>query len=289
VPEQPATQPAPGDVLTPPQSRLNPSRLDRRPNQTTASLINPVAAKRVNLLKTQPEDPAAANQPMTAGTDAGAEAQPTQPAGEREGRIVIIDGKEVRLDGEQPMDPAAPAPLPEVVDADQPPATQGFTFNELQEPGDLRVIRVPYDALQRGELKYNIVVRPRDMIIVPDPVYGEYYMGGHVQRTGVYSLQARKITLKQAVIAAGMLDQLAVPWRTSVTRRIGDEEITVSVNLTKIFEGKEPDFYLKPYDQVMVGTDFWAPFLASARNGFRITYGFGFLYDRNYAPNENDF
>ena len=135
----------------------------------------------------------------------------------------------------------------------------------------------------------TIVVRPRDMIIVPDTVYGEYYMGGHVQRTGVYSLTARNITLKQAVIAAGMLDQLAVPWRTQVTRRIGpNREITVSVNLTKIFEGQEPDLYLKPYDQVMVGTDFWAPFLAAARNGFRITYGFGFLYDRNYADDDND-
>jgi protein involved in polysaccharide export with SLBB domain len=268
----PATQPAP-DVLTPPQSRLN-----GRTNQTTA-LINPVGAKRVNLLKTQPADPAAANEPM--------EAQPTQPAGEREGRIVIIDGKEVRLDGEPPGDDAAPAPLPEVVEGTEPPSTQGFAFNDLDEPGDVRVIRVPYDALQRGELKYNIVVRPRDMIIVPDPLIGEYYMGGHVQRTGVYSLTARNITLKQAVIAAGMLDQLAVPWRTQVTRRIGaNREITVSVNLTKIFEGKEPDLYLKPYDQVMVGTDFWAPFLAAARNGFRVTYGFGFLYDRNYYDDD---
>jgi protein involved in polysaccharide export with SLBB domain len=275
--EPPATQPAP-DVITPPQSRL-----PGRPNHP-AALVNPVgAAKKVNLLRAQAQDPApaAANQPVPA-----ADAQPTQPAGEREGRIVIIDGKEVRLDGEPAGEPM-PEPMPEVVDATQAPTTQGFEFNELDEPNDVRVIRIPYEALQRGELKYNIVIRPRDMIIVPDPVYGEYYMGGHVQRTGVYSLTARNITLKQAVIAAGMLDQLAVPWRTQVTRRIGpNREITVSVNLTKIFEGQEPDLYLKPYDQVMVGTDFWAPFLAAARNGFRITYGFGFLYDRNYYDDD---
>ena len=280
---QPATQPAP-DVITPPQSRL-----PGRPNHT-AALINPVGgaggAKKVNLLKTQAQDPnnaAAANQPVPANV----EVQPTQPSGE--GRIVIIDGKEVRLDGE-PTGQPAPAPMPDVVDATATPTTQGFEFNELDEPDDVRIIRVPYEALRRGELKYNIVIRPRDMIIVPDPLIGEYYMGGHVQRTGVYSLTARNITLKQAVIAAGMLDQLAVPWRTQVTRRIGtNREITVTVNLTKIFEGQEPDLYLKPYDQVMVGTDFWASFLAAARNGFRITYGFGFLYDRNYAPDENNF
>ena len=39
----------------------------------------------------------------------------------------------------------------------------------------------------------------------------------------------------------------------------------------------------------MVGTAFWAPFLAAVRNGFRITYGFGFLYDRNYYDDDQDF
>ena len=44
----------------------------------------------------------------------------------------------------------------------------------------------------------------------------------------------------------------------------------------------------KPDDQVQVGTHFVAPFIAAVRNGFRITYGFGFLYDRNYAPTNNN-
>jgi hypothetical protein len=29
-------------------------------------------------------------------------------------------------------------------------------------------------------------------------------------------------------------------------------------------------------------------FLAAFRNAFRITYGFGFLYDRNYAPDQDN-
>jgi hypothetical protein len=45
--------------------------------------------------------------------------------------------------------------------------------------------------------------------------------------------------------------------------------------------------YLKSDDQVMVGTIIWAPFVAAIRNGFRITYGFGFLYDRNYFEENN--
>jgi hypothetical protein len=28
------------------------------------------------------------------------------------------------------------------------------------------------------------------------------------------------------------------------------------------------------------------PFIAAMRNAYRFTYGFGFLYDRNYAPQQ---
>ena len=86
-----------------------------------------------------------------------------------------------------------------------------------------------------------------------------------------------------------MLDQLAIPERTDVIRRLGpDREVFVRVNLAKIFAGQQSDIYLKPDDQVMVGTNALAPFLAAARGAFRLTYGFGFLYDRNYAAEENN-
>jgi hypothetical protein len=44
---------------------------------------------------------------------------------------------------------------------------------------------------------------------------------------------------------------------------------------------------LKPDDQVLVGTNALAPFLAAFRSGFRLTYGFGFIYDRNYWEQNN--
>jgi hypothetical protein len=59
--------------------------------------------------------------------------------------------------------------------------------------------------------------------------------------------------------------------------------------MDKVASGQQPDIYLKPNDIVRVGTQAHAPFLAAFRNAFRVTYGFGFLYDRNYAPsNIND-
>jgi protein involved in polysaccharide export with SLBB domain len=168
--------------------------------------------------------------------------------------------------------------------------TEEFQFNAPEEPTDVRVIRVPYDELRRGALKYNVVIRPQDHIFVPEPVIGEYYMGGHVLRTGVYSLTARDITLRKAVIAAGGLDQLAVPQNTDIVRNIERfKKVYARVNLAKIFSGQEPDILLKPDDEIMVGTSAWAPFLAAFRNGFRLTYGFGFIYDRNYWEDDNQF
>jgi polysaccharide export outer membrane protein len=191
-------------------------------------------------------------------------------------RVIQVEGRTVPIEQNVPDDTTMPS--------DPPPVTTFNGFAAPVEPTDMRIIRVPVQRLMNGELKFNIVLRPRDMIIVPEPIVGEYYMGGHVQRTGVYSMTARQITLKQAIMSAGMLDQIAVPWRTQIVRRIPgkDQEVYAMVDLTKIFAGVEPDIYIRKDDQILVGTQAWAPFLAAIRNGFRFAYGFGFFYDRNF-------
>jgi polysaccharide export outer membrane protein len=186
-------------------------------------------------------------------------------------------------------DPLAPRPDAGAANAapgNPAPATTGsFEFEAPKPDPDTRILRVPLERLQRGELQYNVVIRPNDTIIIPSPKVGEYYMGGHVGRAGVYSLTGRNITLKQAIISAGMIDPLGWPERTEVIRRIGkDKEMFVRVNLPKIFAGEQSDFYLRPYDTVSVGTNALAPFLAAIRNSFRFTYGFGFIYDQNFSP-----
>jgi hypothetical protein len=50
-----------------------------------------------------------------------------------------------------------------------------------------------------------------------------------------------------------------------------------------IFAGLEDDVLLRDDDIVNVGTHVIAPFLFVIRNSFRFTYGFGFVYDRNFA------
>jgi polysaccharide export outer membrane protein len=181
--------------------------------------------------------------------------------------------------------PVTPAPGALVIQppADVAPAAQPFAFDAPGGADQTRIIRIPLDALRQGDLRYNIPLRARDLIIIPVPEAGEFYMGGHVQRPGAFTLTNRKITLKEAVVSAGMLDAVAIPQRTEIIRRVKpDHEIFVRVDLSQIFAGNQPDVYLKPYDQVMVGTNALASFLAAARGAFRVTYGFGFLYDRNF-------
>jgi protein involved in polysaccharide export with SLBB domain len=261
--EQPDTGPA-RDPLAP-QSRAN----------------MPLSVKPVALLQQTPET----NRPPQTGSEA-------------EGRYIMVDGKPVLVGNQgtvinaqaQAAQPDAPEPDARPAAAQQAPQAQpqegGFAFNEPTTGSDNRIIEIPWEELKNGELRYNIVVRPQDLIIVPQPQMGIYYMGGHVANPGAYNIvPGNKVTLMDAVISARMLDQLAIPERTDIIRRTGpDRYMYVRVDLAKIFAGEQPDIYLKDNDKVMVGTNAVAPFLAAFRNAFRVTYGFGFLYDRNFAP-----
>ena len=211
---------------------------------------------------------------------------PTPPAGDAAtgDRVVQIEGA-----GTQPAAPDST--ITTIPPSAQAPATAApaFEFTAPAEPTDQETIKVPYSKLKTGELKYNIIIQPQDMIILPYPTSGTYYMAGHILRGGAYSLPPDGMTLKQAVASAGGLDQLAIPARTDIIRRIdANHEVFVRVDLERIFTGLEPDVFLKANDQVQVGTNMGATFAAALRNAFRITYGFGFLYDRNYAPQNNN-
>lgn len=178
-----------------------------------------------------------------------------------------------------------------VVLADQVAAEPAATFDGFRDPGpdqNIRVIRIPYQALKEGRLGYNIPIHPLDLIYVAEPPQGFYYVGGHVLRGGTFAMTGAKVTLKDAIISANMLDGLAIPQRTDIIRRIRpDKQIWVRVDLEKVFAGEQPDIYLKPDDDILVGSNAIAPFMAAIRAGFRISYGFGFIYDRNYAYSTN--
>lgn len=167
---------------------------------------------------------------------------------------------------------------------------EGFDWEEVGTGGvQARVIEVPADKLRSGDPRYNIVIKPGDSIHVPVDVTGEYFIYGNTNYQGVVPMDGRPVTLKMAVAAAGGLGALAWPRRCEVTRRIGrNKEETVMVDLDKIASGEQPDFFIKPLDLINVGTHPTARWRAVLRNSFRATYGFGFVYDRNFAGSQFD-
>jgi polysaccharide export outer membrane protein len=185
-------------------------------------------------------------------------------------------------------------------DAASAPANQSSALPPLDEPVGMdadfrwedvpvyeqaqRVIRIDIDALKSGDPRYNIVIRPGDVINVPVDT-GVFYIMGEVNRPGVYALSGREITVKQAISLAAGFSVLAWPSRCEIIRRErgSDRQLTIPVNLDQIFAGLEDDVLLRNDDILNVGTHPIAPFLFVIRNSFRFTYGFGFVYDRNFA------
>lgn len=228
----------------------------------------------------KPETPEAPEKPDAPESNTGAESP--NPAltdaldggASGEGRYINVNGKWVLVQGAAgPPD----AGDPEATGEGLPPADQLVTQ---------RVIEIDARALYRGEAVWNIAIRPDDIVRVPDPGGGNVFLSGPgIGRPGTYDLPGRNtLTLKQLVAAAGGLSTVAIPERVDLIRRIGDDqEATVRLNLRAIYEGVQPDIFIKPNDQVNVGTNAIAGFAAVIRNGFRFSYGFGFLLDRNFG------
>jgi hypothetical protein len=159
-----------------------------------------------------------------------------------------------------------------------PPATQPLITQ--------RIIRVPLKPLLQGKQTLNIIVRPGDVVRIPQPPNGLVYMSGQVARPGPYQLPTTGggLTIMRAIDAAGGFGTIAIPERIELTRLLDkNREATIMVDGRAIAERTQPDVYLKPNDRINVGTTFWALPLAVIRNGFRASYGFGFVLDRNLA------
>jgi hypothetical protein len=180
---------------------------------------------------------------------------------------------------------APPAEVPTQVPVEPP----SFEWEDVPEYElSQRVIEIDVQALRAGDPRYNIIIRDRDAIQVPIDT-GVFYMMGELNRPGVYAFNDREITIKQAIAMAAGFSAMAWPQRCEIIRREPgtDTQITIPVNLDAVFAGLEDDLLLRDQDIINVGTHFVAPFLFIARNSFRFTYGFGFVYDRNFADKDS--
>jgi len=200
------------------------------------------------------------------GVESGLEGSGSSP------RWVYVDGKFVRVEGQANGGDNALGGIP------GSDALSGVVAQ--------RVIEVPYDKLINGDMRYNVVIRAGDIIRIPNQEAGFVYIMGQSNRPGAYTVPGEQdLTLKQLIASSGGLAGLANPERVDLIRRTSNnQEVTVRLDLAAIFHGNEPDIFLKPDDLINVGSSGAATPLAVLRNGFRFTYGFGFVLDRNFGP-----
>ena len=217
-----------------------------------------------------------------------------EPELSREERLPLsqwiwLNGKWIEVTSAPTSDAAAPDRAAPITSGPTSARTQRVVdWEDLEVPLSNRIISIPTDRLRDGDPRFNIVVRDNDTIRVSAGDTGNYYMMGHVVRPGVYALAGFNVTVKQAIASAGGMDPLGWPDRCEVVRRIGaDRETIIPIDLDRIFSGRDPDFFVKPNDIVNVGTHAIAPFLATIRSAFRLTYGFGFVWDRNFGDIES--
>jgi beta-lactamase regulating signal transducer with metallopeptidase domain/protein involved in polysaccharide export with SLBB domain len=101
----------------------------------------------------------------------------------------------------------------------------------------------------------DLVLQGGDVVQITPPPTGEYYIDGQVTRTGVYSLTARKISLKQAIAAAGGLSDGLDDAFICIIRREGRDRESYplrNVKFSDILSGAHADEYLQPNDLVQV-------------------------------------
>ena len=192
------------------------------------------------------------------------------------GQWVYVDGKWVRVES-----PEQPSSFVDSVNNKTPKS-------ELEEMSKLvtqRIIEIPYQQLKRGDMRYNIVIRPGDIISVPDPNAGFVYAMGDIGRPGAFTVPGEKeLTLFRLLASSGGLAGTAWPEKCDLIRQLNEnEQAIVRLNLRAIANGTEPDIYLKQNDVINVGTSGIATPLAIFRNGLRFTFGFGFVLDRNFS------
>ena len=123
-------------------------------------------------------------------------------------------------------------------------------------------IEIPVRPLLAGDAKYNIVIRPGDQITAsvmgpkqaPNP-FGEYYING-VPRAGVYSLSGRKLTLLQALTAAGADVDVGKSNDVIIRRRVpnnpGVKQEVVHFTMADILSGDDGPFLVAEGDVILV-------------------------------------
>lgn len=150
--------------------------------------------------------------------------------------------------------------------------TDAITSNDPSTPDETnsvgppqpRILKIDNQKLKAGDMRYNVVIRPGDVISVPDPNLGFVYMMGKVRRPGAYTIPGpSELTLYRLIMSAGTIAedgplvasaQQSDPLYLDLVRTLPDGEQKIyHFNLKAIADGQASDIYLWPNDLINIG------------------------------------
>jgi len=105
------------------------------------------------------------------------------------------------------------------------------------------------DLMKKGDLKYNITLKPGDTVVVP--IAEAVYVQGEVKSPGTVKF-TNDLTIVKAITQAGGFTQMAAPKRVSIVRGEGPKKETIKVNVDAMMRDSETDVALKPADIIIV-------------------------------------
>jgi protein involved in polysaccharide export with SLBB domain len=218
----------------------------------------------------------------TSGQKLGFAGLPTGPSGESASQAT--PAQKTPLIEKPAVAAQTPTSAPvEPAMAYQPDSEDPYNWAVANGGNLVRVIVIDLKMLKDADPRQNIVIHDRDTVLVPLPDYGNFYVMGEVNRPGEFPINGHRITVKMALATAGGFGPLAWPSNALLIRRLSHgQELRKPIRLDRIIQGKDPDILIEPDDVIAVGTHISASFLAVLRGSFRSTYGFGFVYDRNF-------
>jgi polysaccharide export outer membrane protein len=107
----------------------------------------------------------------------------------------------------------------------------------------------------RGDRDLNIMLQPKDVIMIPVDQILNVFVYGEVRTPGVIPyMSSKRITLLQAIAQAGGTTEWAKKTKVVIKRkdRTSGKEMKINVNLKRMIQGKVADIALEEGDVVIV-------------------------------------
>ncbi|MCO5167986.1 MAG: polysaccharide export protein [Planctomycetes bacterium] len=128
--------------------------------------------------------------------------------------------------------------------------TQAYVLRARRTPREPARLDVDLEALERGYLSQNVVLRRGDVVRIPRAP--PFYVTGFVHRVGEYPLRKPTTLLEAVAIAGGVQIPDASPTLTRIRRRTPAGETVIEVDLVAVAAGEAEDVALAPWDVVEV-------------------------------------